>query len=71
MGRASRNRIGACTRGPTSRVDLAVRVFRGRNLFVSPLGGAAATEKDKHEKKCSIPFIVDFTTVAIFHRLIH
>ena len=25
-----------------TRVDLAVRVVRGRNLFVSPLGGAAS-----------------------------
>ena len=28
-GRASRNRIGAFTRGPASRLDLAVRVVRG------------------------------------------
>ena len=35
-GRASRNRIGTYTRSPTSRVDLAVRVVRGRNLFVLP-----------------------------------
>ena len=35
-GRASRNRIGACTRGPGSRADLAVRVVRGRNLFIPP-----------------------------------
>ena len=41
-GRASRNRIGAGTSGPASRVDLTVRVVRRRNLFVSPLGGAAS-----------------------------
>ena len=41
-GRAGRNRIGTCTRGPTSRMDLAVRVVRGRNLFVPPLAGAAS-----------------------------
>ena len=41
-GRASRNRIGACTRDPASRVDLTVRVVRGRNLFVPPLAGAAS-----------------------------
>ena len=28
--RASRNRIGACTRGPASRANLAVSVYRGR-----------------------------------------
>ena len=32
--RASRNRIGACTRGPASWVDLAVRVDLGRNVYV-------------------------------------
>ena len=32
--RASTNRIGACTRGPASRVDLAVSVDRERNLFI-------------------------------------
>ena len=42
MGRASRNCIGTCTHGPTSRVDLAVRVVRGRNLFLPPLPGAAS-----------------------------
>ena len=41
-GRASRNRIGACTRGPASRAELADRGVRGMNLFVSPLGGAAS-----------------------------
>ena len=41
-GRASRNRIGVCTRGLASRVDLAGRVVRESNLFVSPLGGAAS-----------------------------
>ena len=41
-GSASRNRIGTNTRGPTSRVDLAVRVFQGRNLFIPPLAGAAS-----------------------------
>ena len=39
--RASRNRIGACTRGPASWADLAVHVDRVRNLFVPPLVGAA------------------------------
>ena len=39
---ASRNRIGACTRGPASWEDLAVRVDRGRNLFIPPLVGAAS-----------------------------
>ena len=38
--RASRNRIGACTRGPAPQADLAVRVVRGRNLFIPPLVGA-------------------------------
>ena len=37
---ASRNRIGACTRGPASWAELAVRVDRGRNLFIPPLVGA-------------------------------
>ena len=40
-GRASRNRIGACTRGPASWADLVVRVDRVRNLFVPRLVGAA------------------------------
>ena len=35
-GRASRNRIGACTRGPASLAELAVRVDWVRNLFVLP-----------------------------------
>ena len=39
--RASRNRSGACTRVPASRVDLAVRFDRGRNLFLPPLVGTA------------------------------
>ena len=39
---ASRNRIGAGTRGPASWADLAVRVDRGRNLLVPPLVGAAS-----------------------------
>ena len=39
--RASRNCIGACTRGPASWADLAVRVDRGRNLFIPPIVGAA------------------------------
>ena len=39
---ASRNRIGACTRGPASWADLAVRVDRGRNLLVPLLVGAAS-----------------------------
>ena len=38
---ASRNRIGACTRGLASSVDLAVRVVQGRNRFIPPLAGAA------------------------------
>ena len=41
-GRASRNRIGACTRGPASWTDLAVRVVPGRNRFIPPLTGAAS-----------------------------
>ena len=39
---ASRNRIGAYTRGPASWADLAVRVDRGRNLPIPPLVGAAS-----------------------------
>ena len=39
---ASRNRIGACTRGPASSADLAVRVDLGRNLLIPPLFGAAS-----------------------------
>ena len=35
--RASRNRIGAYTRGPASWVDLVVHVDRGRNLLIPPL----------------------------------
>ena len=35
-GRASRNRIGACTRGPASRADLAVRVVQGRIFLFLP-----------------------------------
>ena len=35
--KASRNRIGVCTRGPASWADLAVRVYPGRNLFIPPL----------------------------------
>ena len=38
----SRNRIWACTRGPASWADLAVRVDLGRNLFIPPLAGAAS-----------------------------
>ena len=34
---ASRNRIGACTRGPASWADLAVRFDRGRNLLIPAL----------------------------------
>ena len=41
-GRASRNRIGACTCGPASRADLAVYVVRRRTLFISPLAGVAS-----------------------------
>ena len=40
--KASRNRIGACTRGPTSWADSAVRVVWGRDLFIAPLVGAAS-----------------------------
>ena len=39
---ASRNRIGACTPGPASWADLAVRVDRGRNLHIPPLVGVAS-----------------------------
>ena len=35
--RQQRGRIGACTRGPASWVDLAVRVVRERNRFIPPL----------------------------------
>ena len=43
-GRRERNNgvFVTCTRGPTSRVDLAVRIVRWRNLFVPPLAGAAS-----------------------------
>ena len=34
--------LGACTRRPASWADLAVRVVRGRNLFIPPLVGAAS-----------------------------
>ena len=40
--KASRNCIGACTRGPASSADLDVRVDRGRNLLIPPLVGAAS-----------------------------
>ena len=40
-GRASRNRIGACTRGPASRADSTVRVVQWRILFSLLLAGAA------------------------------
>ena len=40
-GRASRNRIGACSRGPAPRADSTVRVVRGRILFSLLLAGAA------------------------------
>ena len=39
---ASRNRIGAYTRGPASWTDVAVRVDRGRNFLIPPLVGAAS-----------------------------
>ena len=39
---ASRNRIEACTHGPASRADLAVRAGRGRNLLIPHLVGAAS-----------------------------
>ena len=39
---ASRNRIGACIRGPASWTDLAVYVVRGSNRFIPPLAGAAS-----------------------------
>ena len=45
---ASRNRIGACTRGPASWVDLAVRVDRRRNLFIPRLVGAACLISTKN-----------------------
>ena len=38
----SRNRIGACTRGPASSADLAVRECWGKNLLIPPLVGAAS-----------------------------
>ena len=41
-GRASRNRIGACTCSPASRADLAVRIVWGRIPFDPPLAGAAS-----------------------------
>ena len=41
-GRASRNRIGACTCGPASLSDLAVRVVRGMIPFIPPLAGVAS-----------------------------
>ena len=40
--RASRNRIGACTRGPAFQADLAVHVIRMKNLFIPPVVGAAS-----------------------------
>ena len=40
--RISRNRIGAYTHDPASWADLAVRVDRGRNIFIPPLVGAAS-----------------------------
>ena len=39
---ASRNRIGAYTRGPASWADLAVRVDRGRNVLIPFLVGAVS-----------------------------
>ena len=39
---ASRNRIGACIRGPASWADLAVRVGRGRNPLIPPMVGAVS-----------------------------
>ena len=39
---ASRNRIGACTRGPASWADLTLRVVLGRNRFIPSLTGAAS-----------------------------
>ena len=39
---ASRNRIGACTRGPASWADLAVHAGRGRNLLIPLLVGVAS-----------------------------
>ena len=41
-GRASRNRIGACTCGPASWADLAVRVVWRGIPFIHPLAGAAS-----------------------------
>ena len=40
--RASRNRIGACTRGTAPRADLAARVVQARNLFIPRLVGTAS-----------------------------
>ena len=40
--RASRNSIVAYTRGPASLADVAVRVDRGRNIFIPPLVGVAS-----------------------------
>ena len=40
--RASRNRIGVCTRGPASRADSVVHVDQERNLFIPPLVGATS-----------------------------
>ena len=40
--RASTNRIGACTRGPSSRADSALLVNRGRNHFIRLLVDAAS-----------------------------
>ena len=40
---ASRNRIGACTRGLASSADLAVRVVQGRSRFIPPLAGAVVS----------------------------
>ena len=39
---ASKNRIGACTRGPASWAALAVLVVRGGNRFISRLVDAAS-----------------------------
>ena len=41
---ASRNRIGACTRGPASWADLAAGVVQGRNRFIPSLNGSRAND---------------------------
>ena len=45
--RASRNRIGACIRGPAPWAGLAVRVDRERSPFIPPLVGAASRSAER------------------------